>query len=113
MSDFMKNLSEAIRKAEEIKTTGLVKITIVQNNISKYAFNELRVKLFSWIVHHELKTIEMTLRENPRNNLIADILLRNVDTDDYDNLVQEFKVRKNKYTDNFDFEYNPNFPMEE
>lgn len=92
--------------------TGFVKITIVQNNISKYAFHELRIKLFSWIVHHELKTIEMTLRDSPRNNLVADILLCNVDADDYDNLVQEFKVRKNKYAENFDIELNPDY-MEE
>ena len=92
---------------------GLVKITIVQNNISKFAFNELRIKLFSWVIHHELKTIEMTLRENPRANLVADTLLCNVDADDYDNLVQEFKIRKKKYADNFDFEYNPDVVMQE
>ena len=99
--------------------TGLVKITIVQNNKSKYAFNELRVKLFSWIVHHELKTIKMTLRENPRNNLVADILLCNVDEDEFWNLEREFKRTrgdydyKRKYSDNFDFEYNPDIVMKE
>ena len=99
--------------------TGFVKITIVQNNISKYAFNELRIKLFSWIVHHELKTIEMTLRDSPRSNLVADILLCDVDEDEFWNLEREFKRTrgdhdyKRKYADNIDFEILPDIVMKE
>jgi len=49
----------------------------------------------------------------------ADILLCNVDEDEFWNLEREFKRTrgdydyKRKYSDNFDFEYNPDIVMKE